>query len=153
MGRIILIGWIIIGIIFNIISALAASELNITSDKMEVFESEGLAVFTGNVVAKKGDLKIWCDKMYVYYKNEGGKKVVNKIIALGRVIIEKGEWKAYADKAVYFKKQEKLVLEDNPKVWRDKNLIEGDTIIIYFNEDKSEILAKEQGRVRVMIHF
>ncbi len=140
-------------IIFNITLALAASEINITSNKMEVFESEGLAVFTGKVFAIKKDLKVWCDKMYVYYENQKGKKVVNKIIALGRVVIEKGKWKAYADKAVYFKKQEKLVLEDNPKVWRDKNLIEGDIVIIYFNEDKGEVLAKEQGRVRTMIYL
>ncbi len=131
----------------------AGSELNISSNKMEVFESEGLAVFNGNVFAKKGDLKIWCDKMYVYYLNQGGKKVVTKIIALGRVIIEKGDWKAYANKAVYFKKQEKLVLEDNPKVWRGKSLIEGDTIIVYFNEGRSEILSKKQGRVRAVINF
>jgi lipopolysaccharide export system protein LptA len=121
---------------------------------MQVFESEGLVVFTGKVFGVRGDLKVWCDQMYVYYTTtEEGKREVSKVIALGKVIIEKGKWKAYAGKAVYFKNQEKLVLEETPKVWHDKNLVEGDIVIIYFNEEKSEVLAKDQGRVRARVYF
>jgi lipopolysaccharide export system protein LptA len=136
------------------VSALYSSEIDITSDKMQVFESEGLVVFTGKVFGVRGDLKVWCDQMYVYYTTtEEGKREVSKVIALGKVIIEKGKWKAYAGKAVYFKNQEKLVLEETPKVWHDKNLVEGDIVIIYFNEEKSEVLAKDQGRVRARVYF
>jgi len=92
--------------------------------------------------------------MYVYYGiSSGGERQINKIIALGKVIMEKGKWKAYAGKAVYFRDQEKLILEETPKVWHDKNLIEGDIIIIYFKEDRSEILAKDQGRVRATVYI
>ncbi len=140
--------------IFIFIYPLNASEINITANKMEVFESEGVVMFTGKVFGVREDFKVWCDRMYVYYiTTQEGKKKINKIIALGRVIIEKGKWKAYAGKAVYFKNQEKLVLEETPKVWHDKNLVEGDIVIIYFNEDKSEVLAKNQGRVRASVYF
>lgn len=145
---------IIFTLLFINIPLLQGSEINITSDKMQVFESEGLVVFTGKVFGVKGDLKVWCDQLYVYYVTASeGKKEINKIIALGKVIIEKGKWKAYAGKAVYFRSQEKLVLEETPKVWHDKNLVEGDIITIYFNEEKSEVLAKDQGRVRAHIYF
>ena len=141
-------------LVFIFIYSLKASEINITANKMEVFESEGVVMFTGKVFGVKEDFKVWCDRMYVYYTTtQEGKKKINKIIALGRVIIEKGKWKAYAGKAVYFKNQEKLVLEETPKVWHDKNLVEGDIVIIYFNEDKSEVLAKNQGRVRASVYF
>jgi len=136
------------------LSLLWGTEINITSDKMQVFESEGLVVFTGKVLGVKGDLKVWCDQMYVYYTTTPqGKREVSKVVALGKVIIEKGKWKAYAGKAVYFRNQEKLVLEETPKVWHDKNLVEGDIVIIYFNEEKSEVLAKDQGRVRAHVYF
>ena len=144
----------LIYLIFIFIYSLNASEINITANKMEVFESEGVVMFTGKVFGVREDFKVWCDRMYVYYiTTQEGKKKINKIIALGRVIIEKGKWKAYAGKAVYFKNQEKLVLEETPKVWHDKNLVEGDIVIIYFNEDKSEVLAKNQGRVRASVYF
>ncbi|AEH23473.1 OstA family protein [Thermodesulfobacterium geofontis OPF15] len=141
-------------LLLMLVPTLYSSEIDITSDKMQVFESEGVVVFTGKVFGVKGDLKVWCDQMYVYYTtNQQGKREVSKVIALGKVIIEKGKWKAYAGKAVYFRNQEKLVLEETPKVWHDKNLVEGDIIVIYFNEDKSEVLAKDQGRVRARVYF
>jgi len=149
-----LLSTIVFFLLLMLVPTLYSSEINITSDKMQVFESEGVVVFTGKVFGVKGDLKVWCDQMYVYYTtNQQGKKEVSKVIALGKVIIEKGKWKAYAGKAVYFKNQEKLVLEETPKVWHDKNLVEGDIVTIYFNEEKSEVLAKDQGRVRARVYF
>ncbi len=151
---VILIGMKKIGIIltltvFLITSLALASELNITSNKMEAFDSEGLVVFTGDVIATKPNFKLSCDKMYVYYTTDPtGKKSIKKIIALGRVVIETNQWKAYSNKAIYFKDNEELVLEDSPKIWYNNNLIEGDKVIIYFNKDKSIILAENQGRVR-----
>jgi len=101
-------------------------------------------------------LRVWCDTLYVYYtkgsKGQGKEKEIERVLALGGVKIEKGEWKAVAGKATYFKPQEKLVLEENPKVWQGKNLVEGDIIIIYFNEDRSEVISKEGGRVRLKIY-
>lgn len=138
---------------FFLIEDAFCSEINITADKMEVIESEGVAVFTGKVQAKRKDLEVFCDKMYVYYTAQNEKRNISRIIALGKVIINKGKWKAYSGKATYFKDQEKLVLEDNPKVWHDKNLVEGDIIIVYFNEDRSEVLSKYEGRVRATIYL
>ncbi|NPA40262.1 MAG: hypothetical protein GXO57_07455 [Thermodesulfobacteria bacterium] len=143
--------WIIfLGFVFGLFFSKGfCDELNILSNKMEAFENEGLVVFTGDVIATKKNFKLSCDKMYVYYATDAnGKKHIKKIIALGRVIIETNKWKAYADRAVYFKDQEKLVLEKNPKIWYGENLVEGDRVIIYFDQDKSEILAENRGRVR-----
>jgi len=132
--------------------AFAGKEINITADKMEVLESEGLVVFTGHVKAIKKDLKVWANKLYVYYNKNKGQRNIYKIIALGQVIIKKQGWKGYCDKAVYFKDQNKLVLEGNPKVWYKNDLVEGDIITVYFNEDRSEVLAKGEGRVKVYLH-
>ena len=147
--RIVVLVLFIFGLILGFHNKSFCDELNILSNKMEAFENEGLVVFTGDVIATKKDFKLSCDKMYVYYATDAnGKKHIKKIIALGRVIIETKKWKAYADRAVYFKDQEKLVLEKNPKIWYGENLVEGDRVIIYFNQDKSEIFAENRGRVR-----
>ncbi|QER42156.1 lipopolysaccharide transport periplasmic protein LptA [Thermodesulfobacterium sp. TA1] len=130
-----------------------ASEINIVANKMEVMESEGIAVFTGKVQATRGDMQVFCDKLYVYYTTQEEKKNITKVVALGKVVIYKGKWKAYAEKAVYYKDQEKLVLEDNPKVWNEKNLVEGDIVVLYFNEDRSEVLSKNEGRVRARFYL
>ncbi|MCX7613616.1 MAG: hypothetical protein N2Z40_05290 [Caldimicrobium sp.] len=130
----------------------ALKEINITSDKMEVFEDEGLAVFTGKVFAQSKEIKLWADKLYVYYVKGETKRDIQRVIALGRVKIERGKWRAVAGKATYFRDQEKLVLEEMPKVWHDDNLVEGDLVFVYFNEDRSEVFSREGGRVRVRFY-
>ncbi len=135
-----------------LLNSLFAKEININSDKMEVFEDDGLAVFTGKVFAQTKDIKLWADKLYVYYIKGEAKRDIQRIVAIGGVKIEREKWKAVAGKATYFKGEEKLILEENPKVWHEKNLVEGDLIIIYFNEDRSEVFSRSGGRVRVKIY-
>lgn len=132
-------------------------EINIDADKMEIFEDEGVAVFTGKVYAQTKEMKLWADKLYVYYlkgNNTRGdtKRDIQRVIALGKVKIERGKWKAVCGKATYYRDQEKLFLEETPKVWHEENLVEGDLIIVYFNEDRSEVFSKEGGRVRVKLY-
>lgn len=135
-----------------LLNSLFAKEININSDKMEVFEDDGLAVFTGKVFAQTKDIKLWADKLYVYYIKGEAKRDIQRIVAIGGVKIEREKWKAVAGKATYFKGEEKLILEENPKVWHEKNLVEGDLITIYFNEDRSEVFSRSGGRVRVKIY-
>lgn len=145
--------WVLFFIIlgFRISCSWGASEIKVNADKMDVLESEGLVIFTGSVEAERKDLKVWSDKLLIYYKPKDEKKTIIKLIALGRVRIQKGKWQAYAGKAVYFREQDLLVLEDEPKVWYENNLVEGDIIKVYFKEDRSEVLAKKGGRVRASV--
>ncbi|MFZ8830705.1 MAG: LptA/OstA family protein [Thermodesulfobacteriaceae bacterium] len=140
---------IVFFVILSYIPAISR-DINITADKMEVLEDEGLIIFTGKVFAEERDLKLWADKLYVYYtKSEKGREL-QRGVAIGKVRIEKGKWKASAGKATYFKPEEKLILEDQPKVWYENHLVEGDIVIVYFNEDRSEVLSRG-GRVRAVI--
>ncbi|MCS7199033.1 MAG: lipopolysaccharide transport periplasmic protein LptA [Caldimicrobium sp.] len=139
-------------LILTSVNLFSSKEINITSDKMEVYEDSGVAVFTGKVYAQTRDIRLWADKLYVYYVRRETKRDIQRLIALGRVKIEKNKWTAVAGKATYFRDQERLVLEDMPKVWHEDNLVEGDLIVIYFNEDRSEVFSREGGRVRVRIY-
>ncbi len=143
--------FLLIFILLNgLINPLSAKEIDVTADRMEVYEEEGLAVFTGKVYAKEGDLTLWANKLYIYYEKSLKGREMKKAIAIGQVKIEKGKWKSTSGKATYFKTEERLVLEDQPKVWYENHLVEGDQIVVYFKEDRSEVLSKG-GRVRALI--
>ncbi|HIE33392.1 MAG TPA: hypothetical protein EYP81_05050 [Thermodesulfobacteriaceae bacterium] len=131
---------------------LWAAPIDIRSDRMEVLEDEKLAVFTGHVEAKKGDLKLWSNRLYVYYEIRKGRREVKKLIALGEVRIEKGRWRALSGKAVYFKDEDRLVLEDNPRVWHGKDEVRGAIVVIYFKENRSEVLSSGNGRVEAYVY-
>lgn len=149
--------FVILAFFFLQVEFALTKEINIDADKMEIFEDEGVAVFTGKVYAQTKEMKLWADKLYVYYlkgNNTRGdtKRDIQRVIALGKVKIERGKWKAVCGKATYYRDQEKLFLEETPKVWHEENLVEGDLIIVYFNEDRSEVFSKEGGRVRVKLY-
>ncbi len=126
---------------FWLVGQVLAAPIDIRSERMEVLEDEKIAVFTGKVEARKGDLKLWADRLYVYYEVVDGRREVKKLIALGKVRIEKGAWRSLSGKAVYFKDQDRLVLEDHPRVWHGKDEVRGAVVIIYFRENRSEVLS------------
>ncbi len=143
--------WLLLGFLLYLSAALAAP-IDIRSDKMEVLEDEKIAVFTGRVEARKDDLRVWADRLYVYYALRNGRREVEKLIALGDVRIEKGAWRALAGKAVYFRAEDRLVLEDNPRVWHGRDEVRGAVVVIYFKENRSEVLSREGQRVEAYVH-
>lgn len=151
MLKIFFFHWFLLIIIFGYCEVYG-KDINITADKMEVYEDDGIVVFKGKVFAETKEIKLWADTLYVYYTKGKEGRQIQRVIALGSVKLEKGSWRAVSEKATYFRLQEKLVLEDNPKVWHDKNLVEGDIIVIYLNEDRSEVISKSGGRVRIKIN-
>ncbi len=133
-------------------SRVLAAPIDIRSDRMEVLEDEKIAVFTGKVEARKGDLRLWADKLYVYYRVVDGRRQVQKLVALGNVRIEKDGWRSLSGKAVYFKDEDRLVLEDQPRVWHGKDEVRGAVVIIYFKENRSEVLSRGGRPVEAYVY-
>ena len=88
----------------------------------------------------------------MYYQIIDGKREVKKLVALGKVRLEKGAWRALSGKAVYFRAQDRLVLEDHPRVWHGKDEVRGGVVIIYLKENRSEVLASGSGKVEAHVY-
>ena len=130
--------------------------IRITSDKMEAFDQKGTVVFTGNVVAKKGNLTIYADRLEVFYdqvKTADNKKKrrLKKIVFMGHLKIVQGRRKATAKEAIYYKPQEKIVLLKNAQVWDGPNTIKGDKIVLYVNENRSVVESSGKDRVEAVV--
>ncbi len=120
----------------------------IHSDMLEIDDELKLIVFKGNVIATKGDLKISCNRMKVYYAKEGS---VKKIVAIGDVKIYRGEGMAMANKAEYYQKEEKIILTGKPVVKKGKDFVEGERIIIYLKQNRSIVESSEKRQVKAVI--
>ncbi len=131
----------------------AKGPITIKSDRMEVLQNQQVVIFSGNVVAQKEGLTIYADRLIVYYTKGKGeeKREVTKLVAIGHVKIHKDDWIARAGKAVYFRDQEKIVLEDNPQIWQGDNTVRGDRIILYLNEDRSVVEAAPGHKAEAVI--
>ncbi len=132
--------------------------IRITSDKLEAMDQEGKVVFTGNVVAKRGELTIYADRIEVYYsqtdKKDGNKakRKLKKIIATGHLKIVQGRRRATAKKAIYLKPKEKIVLLKDAIVWDGPNSVKGDKITLFVNENRSVVESGGKKRVEAVVY-
>ncbi len=131
----------------------------INSNTVEMNNEEKVVTFSGNVNAKKNGFVIDCDKMLVYYRNspatlETGEREtrIEKIIAMGNVRINRAKGGiATGEKATYYQEEEKIVLTGSPTVKQGNDVVTGNLITIFLQEDRSVVQGSEDKKVSVTI--
>ncbi len=138
--------------------------IEIVSDRMDAFNEKKLVVFSGNAVATQGDKEIKSDRLLLYYKKEAGKKDkvgakeiegtgdLEKIEAKGNVIVTQKERIATGDEAVYFQDSGQIIMTGNATLRDGKNLIKGDKVTVFVNEDRGVVESDPKKRVKAIIY-
>ena len=128
--------------------------IHIEANKMTSTEKTNSVLFTGDVDAKQGDVRIRSDEMTVFYTPEAGEKEkkadkkkttqqVEKLICVGNVELTRGQWLGTSKKMVYLSKERQVILTDNAKAWQGENMVSGDKIIYYLDEGRSEVISNK----------
>ena len=104
--------------------------IQIESDKLEVRENDGVAVFTGNVAVVQGATLLRSGKMTVYYSSRGGAAAggsgdIDRLEVEGKVYVKSDRQVATGDRGSFDMKSETLVLSGNEVV-----LTEGENVIV-----------------------
>lgn len=134
------------------LSALAAdAPIHIAADKMTSTEKSNSVVFTGDVDAKQGDVRIRSDQMTVHYTPKGKAKKgskggsptqqVEKLICVGNVEVTRAEWLGTSKRMVYLAGKRQVILTGSAKAWQGQNMVSGDKIIYYLDEGRSEVIG------------
>jgi lipopolysaccharide export system protein LptA len=126
--------------------------LRISSQALEADNKNQVIIFTGNVVAKQGELTIHADVVQVYYEKKDGGNDIREIVASGNVKIYQGDGLATGQKAVLNNREQKIVLTGQPKVWQGKDMVSGEKIIVLLEEDKSLVEGGPDRRVEVILY-
>ncbi|GAB4254575.1 MAG: lipopolysaccharide transport periplasmic protein LptA [Methylomicrobium sp.] len=118
-------------------------------------DNTGVSIYTGNVVSTQGSLKVWSDKLVVYFKNGD----VDKLVATGKPARFQqtpdngGDITGKALTGEYYPKQNLLILIKEAVVWQEGNTYASD--IIRYDSKNSIVKAGEQEsdakRVRVIL--
>ncbi len=105
----------------------------ITSDKLTFDYNKRYALFEGNVVVTDPKMKLNGRVLTVRFdqKNE-----VESIIAKGDVRIQMQDKHSESALATYDVALGKITLEGNPRVMRGRDILEGDRIVFWRNENK-----------------
>ncbi len=128
---------------------------------MESGEQEYTVVFSGQVVARQGDLVLHAATMIIHYFSEaeraalppGDERRLKKLHARGDIKIESKGWVGTGDVMEYFELERKVYLIGNAQVRQGGNLITGATVTLYLDEGRSIVKRGQQPDERVRAFF
>lgn len=130
---------------------------------MKFGKDSAQATYDGNVKVKQGDVTMSCDRLVVDYEmkqNRSGQEKrdpkltkdvalsnLKTITATGNVKIVQGDRMATAGKAVFDNKKRTIELDENPKLWMGPDRLTGKKIILYVDENRSEVDGEVTTRI------
>lgn len=149
--------------------------ISIDADRLDVFDKEGRAVFTGNVVAVQGETNMRCTEMEVFYESKRGEKGggkpgqtaaagtsdaqpaggglaqdsnIKKILCKGPVTIKTAKQTATGDRAEFDRVANKVYLTGNATLADGPNVTRGQRVVYNLT---TQVANVEGGRVRALI--
>lgn len=124
-------------------------DVDIESDQMQIKEAEKLAIFTGNVDARRGTVKLKSDKLVVHYddtkKKAGSKTEVTHLDATGHVVIITRNQRITGSWAKMDVKANVLNVGGNVVVTQGKTVVKGKKLFVNLNTNVSKFTG---GRVK-----
>ena len=135
--------------VFNLITAYSDT-IKVSSEKLDVYRNNNISVFSGNVYAEDDSIKLWSDKISLFYDET--KKSVYEIVAENNVKIIVNEVTAFGNYSKYKVNNEELLLEGDVVVIEKDNKIQSDQLILDLTNSTSIMTAKTNSRVTAQIN-
>jgi lipopolysaccharide export system protein LptA len=143
--------------------------IKIDSDRLDVFDKEQRAVFTGSVVAVQGESTIKCTELTVLYDQQRGQArpgqakpapvpsaagpgegAIRQIDCKGPVTIVSRTQTATGDNATFDRTANRILLTGNVALSDGPNVTLGERIVYDLNSGVANVETKPGGRVRAM---
>ena len=131
--------------------------INIEADGLEVFDKEGKAVYTGNVVVTQGETVMKAKKMLIFYvRSDEGQAApadgdagatIKRVEAEGEVIILEKDQIATGDKGVYEAATDIMTMTGNVALSKGQNVTKGQKLVYNFGTGVATVDAGGTGRV------
>lgn len=125
------------------------SPIDISSERLDVDQQKGKAVFKGNVIARQDKMLLQADIMTILFDEKQNE--VKEIIAKGSVTIDLDKKRATCKTAHFYTTENKVILTGTPQLKEGKNVVEGEKIIFFLNEERSIVEGKKNSRVKTTI--
>ncbi len=123
--------------------------IDITSDTLEADQKQNKVTFKGNVVAKQEDVTLYANTLVMVYDPDT--KKLKEIIAIGNVKVVQLDRRATGQKATFDQDQNKVVLDGDAVVREGTNVVRGERITFYVDEERSVVEPRKGGRVSTSI--
>ncbi len=126
----------------------SSKPIEITSDRLEVRQSENVAIFSGAVEAGQGTLRLTADRVVVSYDQDeadGETGAIRNMQAEGNVFLSNGSETAEGSFAEYDVASGKMFMRGTVVLTQGGNAVAGEELAIDLNTGRAEMTG---GRVR-----
>jgi lipopolysaccharide export system protein LptA len=139
--------------------------IKIDADRLDVFDKEQRAVFTGNVVAVQGETTMKCAELTVLYEQQrgqgarrppsaqGGDSAIRRIDCKGPVTVVSKDQVATGDIATFDRVANKVVLTGNVSLSQCDNVTRGNRLVYDLNNGVANLEGAPAtgGRVQALL--
>jgi lipopolysaccharide transport protein LptA/LPS export ABC transporter protein LptC len=115
---------------------------NFSSDRFSYDVQQNVYTFAGSVSVKGEDMTLFCDTIDITSTGDA----VDKLDARGKVVLNSKGTLAKSGRAVYYLRDDKVTLEDSPRVTKDKVDMQGQVIVYSLSTGKFSV---EGPRMRI----
>lgn len=128
----------------------SSAPIEVTSDSLEVRESEEIAIFMGDVVAGQGTLRLTADKMTVSYGGTDPNRTgeISKMVAEGNVFLSNGAETAEGTRAEYDVTGGMMRMWGDVMLTQGENAISGESLVIDLEAGTGRVEGSGEGRVK-----
>ena len=123
--------------------------IDITSDTVEGNQKLNTVTFKGNVVAKQDEATIYANTVTVYYDPET--KRLKEIVAVGNVRLVQLDRRASGQKMTFNQDENKIILDGDAVIREGDNVIRGERMTYFIDEQRSVVEAGKGARVSTTI--
>ncbi len=120
--------------------------IEVTSDQLNVDQTDGTAVFTGNVVVVQGAFRLTAERVEVEY-TETEPREIERMLAFVDVVIVRGADAAEGDEAVYTLADRVVVMTGDVLLTQEQSAISGDVLTVQLDDGTGVM----EGRVRTIL--
>lgn len=120
--------------------------VEVSSDRLEIDQTDGTAIFTGNVVVVQGELRLTADRVRVEYGDEPPREI-ERIYAFENVVLVSPTEAAEGDEAVYEVATRSVLMTGNVLLTQELNAVSGDRLTIDLESGTGVV----EGRVRTIL--
>ena len=130
---------------------LDGSSLEVTADQLNVDQTSGATVFSGNVVAAQGGMRIASETLRLEYQpnSEGGSQRIERLIASGGVTMTTPEEALEGREAVYQLETQMLEMTGSVMLVQGQNMLSGERFVADLRTGNGQMI----GRVRTVIRM
>lgn len=119
--------------------------VEVTADQLRVNQSDGTALYTGNVIIAQGEMRLSAPRVLVVYAEAAGQ--IERLEATGGVVMVSGSEAAEAERADYNIQAGEVVMSGNVLLTQGPNALTSERMTVNLEDGTAQM----SGRVRTVL--